>query len=185
MTPRTHHKNPFLSFAALLAAVLFSILVFAAPAAAHDELSLSSPTEGATVQTLPEAIELTFTNAPAAIGSEVIITDPSGTDWADGAVSITNNVATQPTRPGAPAGTYQVQWRVVSSDSHAIEGSFAFTVNEGQEAAAPKPGSEPAEASTTTESSQGANVPLLILAGIAMTAVLAGLVLFVRRRLTN
>lgn len=128
---------------------------------------------------------MTFTNPPAAIGSEVIITDPSGTDWADGAVSITDNVVTQPTRPGAPAGTYQVQWRVVSSDSHAIEGSFAFEVNEGQKAAAPAPSGDSSVATTAAEPSQGVNVPLLTLAGIAIIAVLAGLVLFVRRRLTS
>jgi len=44
-------------------------------------------------------------------------------------VEIIDNMAVQKLRPGAPAGEYTVVWRVVSSDSHPIEGTFKFTVS--------------------------------------------------------
>lgn len=100
-------------------------------ASAHDELSSSNPEPGATLESVPEAIELTFSNVPATIGSEVQVLDESGEDWAEGDVSITDAVATQALREGAPAGTYTVNWRVVSSDSHPIEGTFEFTASAG------------------------------------------------------
>ncbi|NJC24438.1 hypothetical protein BJ994_003514 [Arthrobacter pigmenti] len=121
--------------AALLAGVLlvaFALVFSSATAAsAHDELASSNPEPGATLETVPEAIELTFTNVPATIGSEVQVLDESGENWAEGDVSITDTVATQAIGAGAPAGTYTVNWRVVSSDSHPIEGTFEFTASGG------------------------------------------------------
>lgn len=120
---------------ALLAGFLLMAawLVFgaASTASAHDELASSSPEAGAEVEAVPDAIELTFTNVPATIGSEVQVLDESGEDWAEGEVSITDTVASQAIRSGAPAGTYTVNWRVVSSDSHPIEGTFEFTASGG------------------------------------------------------
>ncbi|WP_309070051.1 copper resistance protein CopC [Arthrobacter sp.] len=106
-------------------------------ATAHDELSSSNPEAGATLDAAPEMIELTFSNVPATIGSEVQVLDEAGEDWAEGEVSITDTVATQALRDGAPAGTYTVNWRVVSSDSHPIEGTFEFTAAGGGSADSP------------------------------------------------
>lgn len=100
-------------------------------ASAHDELTGTNPAEGATVQVLPPSLELTFSNVPSGIGSQVQVLDESGTDWADGPTQVVDRTATQPLRPGAPAGEYTVNWRVVSADSHPIEGSFAFTTQQG------------------------------------------------------
>ena len=61
----------------------------------------------------------------------MLVNDAAGTNWADGAVEIVDNVASQKLKPGAPAGAYTVVWRVVSSDSHPIEGSFTFTATAG------------------------------------------------------
>jgi hypothetical protein len=69
-------------------------------------------------------------------------------------VEIVDNVASQSLREGAPAGKYTVAWRVVSSDSHPIEGTFAFTATSGAAgstaavpvptAGTPRPGVTPA-----------------------------------------
>ncbi|GAB3553253.1 hypothetical protein GCM10027404_25340 [Arthrobacter tumbae] len=131
--------HPIQRIAVLLAGVLLVAftLVFgsASGASAHDELSSSTPEPGATLETVPQAIELTFTNVPATIGSQVQVLDAAGEDWAEGDVTITDTVATQAIRAGAPAGTYTVNWRVVSSDSHPIEGTFDFTASDGGAAA--------------------------------------------------
>lgn len=123
-------RRPVAALAVVVLA-LAMILGFAGEAGAHDELASSDPAEGATVDVLPPNLELTFSNVPSGIGAQVQVLDASGTDWADGAVGIVDRTATQPLRSGAPAGQYTVNWRVVSSDSHPIEGTFSFTTQQG------------------------------------------------------
>ncbi|WP_416417828.1 copper resistance CopC family protein [Paenarthrobacter aromaticivorans] len=116
--------------AAVVAAIAFaSALLFgAAPASAHDVAESTTPANGARVAEVPASVSITFNNRPLAIGSGVTVT-AGGENWADGAVEIIDNMAVQKLRPGAPAGEYTVVWRVVSSDSHPIEGTFKFTAS--------------------------------------------------------
>ena len=101
------------------------------PASAHDAAESTSPAQGASLATPPEEVSVTFSNPPLGIGSSFSVKDASGTEWADGSVRIVDNVATQKLRSGGPAGAYTVAWRVVSSDSHPIEGTFSFTAASG------------------------------------------------------
>ena len=113
-----------------LAGVLALLLVFfgtSTAAFAHDAVTATSPSDGATVATVPDEIQITLSNTPAVIGSQVVVADEAGTNWATGDVQVLDKVASQALRPGAPAGKYTVQWRLVSSDSHPIEGTFSFT----------------------------------------------------------
>ena len=114
--------------AAILAAALLGAV---APASAHDAAESTSPASGATVAAPPEKVSVTFNKNPLALGSQMLVNDAAGTNWADGAVEIVDNVASQKLKPGAPAGAYTVVWRVVSSDSHPIEGNFTFTATAG------------------------------------------------------
>lgn len=106
-------------------------LGLAAPASAHDAAESTSPAQGATLAAPPGEVSVTFSNPPLGIGSSFSVKDASGTEWADGSVRIVDNVATQKLRSGGPAGAYTVAWRVVSSDSHPIEGTFTFTAASG------------------------------------------------------
>ncbi|HJV99780.1 MAG TPA: copper resistance CopC family protein [Arthrobacter sp.] len=131
----------------LLSAVLGSFVLAAAllglagPAAAHDAAESSSPAQGATLAAPPEKVSVTFSNNPLGIGSQFSVKDAAGAEWADGAVEIVDNVASQKLKAGAPAGAYTVSWRVVSSDSHPIEGTFGFTATAAAAGAAPGAGS--------------------------------------------
>ena len=118
---------------ALLGAAIFTaaLLGAVAPASAHDAAESTSPATGTTVATPPETVSVTFNKNPLALGSQMLVNDAAGTNWADGAVEIVDNVASQKLKPGAPAGAYTVVWRVVSSDSHPIEGTFTFTASAG------------------------------------------------------
>ena len=118
-----------------------AVLGLAAPAAAHDAAESSTPAGGATVAVPPEQVSVTFSNNPLGIGSSFSIRDASGAEWADGSVDIVDNVASQKLKAGGPAGQYTVAWRVVSSDSHPIEGTFTFTASSAAEGAAPAAGS--------------------------------------------
>lgn len=175
---------------AALAATVFLMLP-AAAAQAHDVLESTAPADGATVTTAPRQVELVFSNTPIALGSEVIVKDGAGTNQAEGPVSIVNNHVTQVLKAGASAGPYTVQWRVVSSDSHPIEGSFTFTAGApgtggagaSAAAAAGTSGTPTAEAAGNGTSA----VPpvVLVAAGVAALVLVVLLVAVTRRRLNR
>jgi methionine-rich copper-binding protein CopC len=142
--------------AAVVAALAFAsaLLFSAAPASAHDVAESTTPANGAAVTEVPASVAITFNNRPLAIGSGVTVT-AGGENWADGPVEIIDNQAVQKLREGAPAGEYTVVWRVVSSDSHPIEGTFTFTATAGSTTSA----GASAGASTSAPASSSAGVP--------------------------
>lgn len=129
-------------------AVTGVLLAVGGPAAAHDVLLSSDPEDGASLEVAPEELTLTFNNPPSEIGAEIVVLDADGVDHASGDPVFDGTDVRQEVDPDAPAGEYHVQWRVVSSDGHAISGELAFTVRTG-----PEPEPEPAEEETapTTE----------------------------------
>lgn len=144
-----------------------TMLLGAVPASAHDAAESSSPAQGATVPTPPEQVSITFNNNPLALGSQVRVNDAAGTNWAEGDVEIVDNVASQKLKEGAPAGLFTVVWRVVSSDSHPIEGTFTFTATSAATGAL-APGSGSTTAATSPPATPGA-VPTLGTAEPGMT----------------
>ena len=178
---------------ASIALLLAAGLVTAGPAAAHDAAESSTPADGATVATAPGKVSITFNNTPLGLGSEVKVTDAAGTDWADGKVEIVDNVASQKLREGAPAGKYTVVWRVVSSDSHPIEGTFAFTATAAaagagaatqpvETAGTPQPGKTQATG-TVADSSEPFPWSIVVFAAVAL-GLLVALGVLARRRLS-
>ncbi|MHC6593787.1 copper resistance CopC family protein [Arthrobacter sp. C152] len=179
-----------------------SVLGLAGPAAAHDAAESTSPAQGATLAAPPDEVSVTFGNKPLGIGSSFSVKDASGTEWADGPVQIVDNVATQKLRPGGPAGAYTVAWRVVSSDSHPIEGTFSFTAASGAAGASGQrtagspttagtvPGMGTARPGVTEEPSAPASAgepfqwSIVIFAAVAV-GLLAALGILARRRLTG
>lgn len=137
------------------------VLGLAGPAAAHDAAESSTPAAGASLPAPPEQVSVAFNNKPLGIGAAFSVKDSSGSEWAEGPVDIVDNVASQKLRAGGPAGEYTVAWRVVSSDSHPIEGTFAFTAaSAGQGAApatSPTAGGSPTAAGTVPAASAGAS----------------------------
>jgi copper resistance protein C len=176
---------------ALLGALaLVAMLLTAVPASAHDAAESSSPADGSTVATAPAKVSITFNNTPLGLGSQVKVTDAAGTDWADGQVQIVDNVASQKLREGAPAGKYTVVWRVVSSDSHPIEGTFAFTATAAaagatsapvQTLGTPQPGATQAT-ETAPDSSEPFPWSIVVFAAVAL-GLLVTLGVLARRRL--
>jgi methionine-rich copper-binding protein CopC len=170
----------------------------AAAAQAHDTLESTDPAANSVVGSVPEKIGLTFNNTPIAIGSVIRVVDATGTDQADGQVSIVDNHVTQPVKSEAPAGKYTVTWRVVSSDGHPIEGTFTFTAGSGNTSANPaatasSASTSPASASPSAASpsaapasSSGGLPTELVMAGVVALILIAGFVALairIKRRL--
>ncbi|MHC6229901.1 copper resistance CopC family protein [Arthrobacter sp. MMS24-T111] len=164
----------------LVLAVAACSVVLAAPAQAHDVLESSDPANGSSVPAVPSRIGLTFDHTPMGIGSVIQVQDGTGTDQADGAVTIVDNHVTQAVKAGAPAGKYTVIWRVASSDGHPIEGTFTFTAGSGNSGASPS-------AAGAAAGAGGTPAGVIIAGGAAAVLVigLAGGAVLVRRRLRN
>ncbi|WP_457947988.1 copper resistance CopC family protein [Pseudarthrobacter sp. alpha12b] len=194
----------------LLSLVLGSVIFAAAalglagPAAAHDAAESTSPAQGAALASPPAEVSVTFSNKPLGIGSSFSVKDAGGTEWADGSVQIVDNVATQKLRSGGPAGAYTVAWRVVSSDSHPIEGTFTFTVAAAAAGAVPSgtstagspttagavPGMGTAQPGVTEEPSEPAKAgePFqwsIVIFAVVAVGLLVALGVLARRRLTG
>ena len=116
--------------AAVVIAMLMSTL-----AQAHPKLLASTPAEGATGAP-PEKIELHFSEnlVTQFSGAKLLMTEMPGMAHAPmpikAKVSASSDPKTMLITPTAPlpAGTYRVEWRAVSSDTHPITGNVTFKV---------------------------------------------------------
>ncbi|MDD1475893.1 copper resistance CopC family protein [Arthrobacter sp. H16F315] len=180
---------------ALLGTAIFAAVLLGAvaPASAHDVAESTSPAAGATVATPPAQVSVTFSKNPLGLGAQIVVNTGDGANWADGAVEIVDNVASQRLKPGAPAGPYTVAWRVASSDGHPIEGTFTFTATAGaagstSAAAVPTMGTAAPGVTTAPEQPVGSAEPfpwsIVIFVGTAIGIVVA-LALMAKRRLAG
>src|SRR5699024_9983209 len=78
----------------------------------------------------PTEIVLEFNNEPLDTSSAIIVTDSDGETVADGEPLVEGRSVSLPIEEPLVGGEHEVQWRVVSSDGHPIEGTFSFTVPE-------------------------------------------------------
>jgi methionine-rich copper-binding protein CopC len=117
-------------------AMIAAALLFAAPALAHPRITSATPAADATVAA-PAAIELHMTETlmPKLSGATLTMTGmPGMADHPPMPVKSTSSVGadgkTLMITPKAKlaAGSYRVDWHVVSSDTHRVTGTHAFTV---------------------------------------------------------
>ncbi|WP_052460760.1 copper resistance CopC family protein [Microbacterium gorillae] len=143
----------------LAATVVAAVAVFAVPTAAqaHDELTSSSPAPDTHLKTPPEQVELDFSADLLPTGLAVLVVDSAQTDHASGEPELNGNVVTVPVSDMAD-GSYEIRWRVVSSDGHPISGIVPFTV--GETAVAPTPTTHPVIRSVASSRSRSAKPPL-------------------------
>ncbi|MGE8412553.1 MAG: copper homeostasis periplasmic binding protein CopC [Pseudomonas sp.] len=115
--------------------VLGSALLFATLAQAHPKLLSSLPAEGARGPA-PERIELIFseTLTPQFSAAKLLMTAMPGMVHPEmpikARISAGNDPRTLLVTPSSrlSAGSYKVQWRAVSADTHPITGALTFTV---------------------------------------------------------
>ena len=191
--------------AALLAPFAAALLLAPAPAFAHDALIDSDPEDGATLDTVPEEVVLTFNNSPmeGGSGSAIVVTGPDGAETQEGDLTFDGPDVSVDLAPLAEAGEYSIAFRVVSSDGHPIQETLTFSVTEDAVAAAApeEPEEDPAEeeaaegTETTDESPAAAEEPLaaeetgtspvMVLAGIVVAVAAIGAIVLVVVRMRN
>jgi hypothetical protein len=115
-----------LAFGVVVGVVVGAPLV----ASAHDVLERAVPADGTTVDRMPAAVTLTFAEEPLSIGTQVVVSGPTG-PVSSGAPTINGRDVTQAVLPNAPAGDYTVSYRVTSDDGHPVTGTFSFHATVG------------------------------------------------------
>ncbi|MDS1269901.1 copper resistance protein CopC [Lipingzhangella sp. LS1_29] len=118
------------TLAATLAGSALLATIAAPGASAHNVLIDSSPEDGATVDTMPDEVELVFNEEVLEGGNAITVVGPDGnTDYAEGEnVRLDGTSAAVDIAPLEEAGAYTVDYRIVSADGHPIEESISFTL---------------------------------------------------------
>lgn len=119
-----------------VAAAVASGLALAGPAAAHPRLVTSNPANGSTVRNV-STVQLRFseTLVPAFSRAELIMTGmPAMRNHRPMQVPVRSSVLKDghtmvvTSRSRLRPGSYRLNWRAVSTDTHRIEGQVAFAV---------------------------------------------------------
>ena len=110
----------------VLATFLFVTLV-PATAWAHSQTKETSPSDGAVLTYMPDQIDLTFTDKLRLTKVEARHSEGGTQDIDLGAHKA---FATEFTLPlnAMGAGVYEVEWRGLGIDGHAMQGTFTFEV---------------------------------------------------------
>ena len=124
--------------------------VAVAPAAqAHAELVMSDPMDGAVLDARPARVTFTFNEPLMPDFVRFIGTDPAGATG-DLPVSFVEGTSAGIDWPdAAPAGEWQVSYRVVSQDGHTVEGGITFSYA----APSPSPTASPTASPTPSPTS--------------------------------
>lgn len=139
------------------AATLGAVLAGAAPASAHNVLRSTRPADGATVDTTPTTVTLTFSARVTQL-VRVAVTGPDGKAVTTGPPRPAGTTVTQSLTPG-PAGRYTVAYRVISPDGHPVTGTVTFTATTAAAApTSPAPGS-PAPTASPSPTPAGSDGP--------------------------
>lgn len=139
-------------FVGLLSVV--ALVLGGTAASAHDTVVGTAPGDGETLTTAPTQVTVETSAVPQSIGSRMVVTSSDGTVLFDGEPTISDRVASVEL-PAGPNDSYQVAWRLVSSDGHPIDGTFGFVVDDPA-AVAP---TEEATTDAATPTAEGSTAP--------------------------
>ncbi|KAB8307526.1 copper resistance protein CopC [Erwinia endophytica] len=116
---------------AIATAAVLATLIVSQQALAHAHLASAVPADKAVISTSPTALTLTFTEGVEPNFSGVMLIGADGAMVSTGKLSVDkadNKVATVPLNAPLKAGSYVVDWHVLSVDGHKTKGSYNFTL---------------------------------------------------------
>jgi methionine-rich copper-binding protein CopC len=100
---------------------------------AHAELKQATPAVDGTVQPAPTEVTLKFSERLENAFTTVIVRDAVGkrVDKADGQIDKSDRTVIRTSlQPSLSPGTYIVEWRALTTDTHRTEGAFIFRVGQ-------------------------------------------------------
>lgn len=125
----SYFRSTILGFIAALACLVSASVI------AHPKLIASKPAANAEVSA-PATVELSFSETlmPQLSGADLTMTQMPGMTMGPTKIAVktspsadAKSLTLTPVGPLGP-GTYRVDWHVVSTDTHAVKGSFTFRV---------------------------------------------------------
>ncbi|MFJ7214826.1 copper resistance protein CopC [Amycolatopsis sp. NPDC098790] len=165
---------PRRAFGAVLA-TLTGLVVLAGPAAAHTDLTSSSPAEGASLTAAPSEVKLTF-EEPVTLPPEAVkVTGRDGTAWTVGTPTVAGSVVTAPVTPSGPAQAYTLTWKVIAKDGDNLTGTVHFTVTAAATTTAAAPTTSAAAPAVQAQAPAPAAVDTGIPGWIWVVVAIAGL----------
>jgi methionine-rich copper-binding protein CopC len=167
---------------------LFTLLLtlVASPAAAHTDVVSTTPSANESLTEAPTQVTITTREAVRELGSAIVVTGPSGARVDDGSTEIDGNVTLVGLSALSEFGTYTVDYRLLASDGHPIEGTFSFDLAEGGSTVSPSPSPSestqtPTPEPTPSDGEQSA-FPWWVLLAAAVALASAGALVFRSRR---
>lgn len=102
----------------------------AVAAYAHAHLDRASPAAGATLAVAPTDVTLHFTQRLEPKFSTIVVRDAGGkqVDKGDSHLSGEDLTVLKVSLQPLGSGSYKVEWRVISVDTHATKGEYTFRV---------------------------------------------------------
>jgi methionine-rich copper-binding protein CopC len=112
--------------AVAVAATLTLTLFSAGPAGAHAELSSVTPTDGASVNSAPRMVSVTFNEPVTGAAGSVQLLDQNAKVLRRSAV--VNGATVELPGKALGAGRYLIRWSITSADGHVVVGATSFQV---------------------------------------------------------
>ena len=113
----------------LITTIALFLLLATGQAFAHSFLERTEPRAGNKVATEPPEVTLWFGQKLESAFSSVTVTNAAGERVDSGKPRVSGNQMSVSLRPGG-TGTYHVNWKVLSVDTHTTDGSFTFEVGQ-------------------------------------------------------
>jgi methionine-rich copper-binding protein CopC len=121
-----------ISIKVFIATLCALVLISVTPALAHTTLVSSTPRNGSTIQVTPKSFFLNFSEVLAQIGDKSINTitliGPSKIRVKLDSIRVMkSSISAKPFAP-LPIGRYEIKYRVVAEDGHALNGVIKFSI---------------------------------------------------------
>ncbi|MFE9321797.1 copper resistance protein CopC [Nocardia sp. NPDC052278] len=100
----------------------------AGTAAAHSTPVSSVPTDGASIETGPERVSITFNEPLQESFPALTVVGPDGNLWSKGDPKVDGPTVSVAVGELGPTGVYKIGYRVTSADGHPVKGERTFTL---------------------------------------------------------
>lgn len=135
----------------VLGALLGWSLAFAPAAYAHAALESTTPGNGQHLAVAPAQVTMTFSERVSLIDNGIQVLDRTGQRRNKVKPKVDGDTVRIPLDKGIADGVYTVNWRVVSADSHPVNGAFVFSVGSATAAALTGPAEKSGAATVVTD----------------------------------
>ncbi|WP_188829605.1 copper resistance CopC family protein [Nocardia camponoti] len=153
--------------AVALLAMLVSVLFGAGIASAHSGVISSTPEDGATIETGPARVSLTFNEELQPTFPTLTVVGPDARLWSKGKAVVDGRTVSVEVGELGPVGEYTIAFRVTSADGHPVSGTRHFTLSKaGTGTPGPKPGQ--AQGDSKEAADDGLPVWVFIVGGVAL-----------------